>query len=214
MITLGPPHGLEIGSCRSLTGSGDNTRARTWKYAQMRLRSPLPHIVLAAKANSSPLQEDFARGQELRLGGDLETNFTLYAPAGYDDDVRQLFTPQLTAHLARELQAWNLESIDDMVLLFSDADAAQKPAAIRGLVEGASTLAGHVAGWGEWRDRRLPAAHGLLPARTPPLLGSGYVAPQGRRLTTRLGVGVWIMLAVTAVGFIVAIPNGLAVQSS
>lgn len=211
VIDLGPPHGLEIGSCRSLTGSGDNTRARTWKYARMRLRSPMPHIVLDAKSNGSTFQEDFARGQRLSLGRDLERHFTLYAPAGYEDEVRQLFTPELTAHLAGDLQAWDLEIIDDMLFLFSDAGAAQKPAAIRGLVEGAATLAGHVAAWGEWRDRRLPSATGLLGAHPVPFPGTAHVAPQGQRLKTGMGWGTWFMLAVVAGGFVVAILKGLGV---
>ncbi|WP_104090544.1 hypothetical protein [Arthrobacter sp. GMC3] len=214
VIILGQPLGLEIGSCRSLTGSGDNTRPRTWKYAQMRLRSPFPHIVLDAKSNGSTLQEEFVRGQRLNLGGDLDRLFTLYAPAGYEDDVRQLFTPELTAHLAGVLQAWDVEIIDDMLFLFSDASAAQKPAAIRGLVEGAATLAGHVAAWGEWRDSRLPSTEGLLQAHSTPFPRKSHVAPQGQRLKTRLGWGTWIMLAVMAGGFVVAILKGLGVLAS
>ncbi len=214
VIVLGPPRALEIGSCRSLTGSGGNTRVRAWKYAHLQLESALPHIVLDAKANGSTLQEDFVRGQRLSMGGDLDLHFNLYVPAGYEDDVRQLFTPELTALLAGDLRAWDLEIVDDSLFLFSDAGAAQKPAAMRDLLEGALTLAGHAAEWKQWRDRHLPADYGFSPGRSNQFARFPHVAPQGRRLATRLGVGVWIMIAVSAGGIILAILRGLGVLAS
>lgn len=212
VIALESPHELEIGSYQALVGSGDSTHTRTWKYARIRLGSPLPHFVLDAKANGSTLQEDFARGQKLSLGGDLDRHFTLYCPVGYDEDARRLFTPEVTRHLTDELRSWDIEIVDDQLFLFSDASAVQNLAALRGLLEGATALQRAVLQWESWRDSRLPAAR-MSPSApaTNDVFATPSVAPEGRRLRTRLGWGVWLMLAVAAAGIVLSILKALGV---
>ncbi|MGL3807576.1 hypothetical protein ACSYDW_15935 [Paeniglutamicibacter sp. R2-26] len=213
VITRGPRQELEIGSYRALVGSGDNTRTHTWRYAQVRLRSALPHIVLDAKANGSNLQEDFVRrGQKLDLGGNLGKNFAVYCPTGYEDDVRRLFTPETCRHLAAELRSWDLEIVDDRLFLFSGARAAQAPSAVRGLLEGVTVLERYVEEWGRWRDPRLTATTGpFTTTANEAIPGMPAVAPQGRRLKSRMGWGPWIILAMSAAGIVLGILKSLGI---
>lgn len=208
VLSLGGPHQVEIGTCQTLTGSGESTGVNNWRYAQLRLPFTLPHIVLDARGNRSRLQEDLQRSQRVELLGDAGKNFTAYAPAGYENDLKTLLTPEFFRDAPAFLKQWDMEIVDDTLYLYSESTISQKPDAIRSLAEACSYLEAYFPAWSQWSDAHVPvtAQNGNEP-------GFGRVAPQGRRLKTGVGWGVWVMLGIAASGLVLAVLEALGVVS-
>lgn len=114
---------LDIGNLRYTTGSGKNRKVRTWGYMALRLDRRLPHMLLDARANNglltSNLPTTFAKNQVLSLEGDFDRHFTLYCPREYERDALYVFTPDLMALLIDEAGAFDIEVIDDWMLVYS-----------------------------------------------------------------------------------------------
>lgn len=95
------PDGVEIGNYTYVTGSGKHSQTHTWGYAKVKLPRRLPHMVLDAKGNNmwrfSNLSDAIDRSQVLKLEGDFNTYFTLYAPQAYERDALYVFTPDVMA---------------------------------------------------------------------------------------------------------------------
>lgn len=116
------PNGIEIGNYRYSTGSGRNRSETIWGYVKIGLTRRLPQMVLDAKSNNilnmSNLPDSF-RGQEIKLEGDFNNYFTLYAPKEYDVDARYVFTPDVMAALIDYGSKYDMEVIDDQLYIYS-----------------------------------------------------------------------------------------------
>lgn len=116
------PGGFEIGNYKYTTGSGDNRRTTTWTYAKIQLAKKLPHMVLDAKHNNflglTNLPDVFRSKQELRLEGDFNKYFNLYAPNGYERDALYVFTPDVMMAMIDHVKQYDMEVVDDILYIY------------------------------------------------------------------------------------------------
>jgi hypothetical protein len=116
--------GTEIGNYQYSTGSGKNRHTHYWSYARIKLARRLPNMVLDARKNNlfgsiSNLPDSFSRNQTLSLEGDFNNYFTLYAPKEYERDALYVFTPDVMAAVIDAGQTYDMEVIDDNLMLYS-----------------------------------------------------------------------------------------------
>ena len=87
-----------------------------WGYCKITLERSVPQIFLDSKKNDRSMYEgdgsfpiDFPKDQKVELEGDFSSHFTVYAPRGYDSDVRYILTPDLMATLLDESEGYDVE---------------------------------------------------------------------------------------------------------
>lgn len=188
------------------TGSGKDRHTTTypWTYLVIRLDRTLPAMVLDAVQNDrglfrgSDLPERFDSSQRLKLEGDFDRYFRLFAPTGYETDALTVFTPdlmQLLIEHAGSGTAFDVEIIDDRVYFYTPEfldlllpAVWQRLAGIVQLV-GAKTLR-QTTRYADDRvgDRAL-----------------NLVAPGGRRLRPSTNVGLAVGVLVIAVVGVVSL---------
>ncbi|MDB5180934.1 MAG: hypothetical protein JWO54_697 [Candidatus Saccharibacteria bacterium] len=120
---------FEIGNYYFETGSSYSRASRSHLYGFMRitLDKQLPHMVLDATSDDikfaviriSQLGASFAKDQVLKLEGDFNDHFTLYAPKEYETDALYVFTPDLMAHFIDTASTYNAEIIDNNLYIYS-----------------------------------------------------------------------------------------------
>jgi len=160
-------------------------------YAAIRLKTHLPNILLLSRLNATgtdvwrPIP---VRSEKLSLEGDFDNYFTLYAPAGYDADALYLFTPDVMANLMDKAATFDVEIIDDWVLLTTRQDAVTTdPEKWSALVAAVAAITAKFDQWQRWTDDRVGNDVGRAALADAPKVAvpDQKVAPQGRRL--RLG---------------------------
>jgi hypothetical protein len=162
------------------TGISGATRARTLGFLSIGLDRHVPHLVLVAKTGrgtpASPLARRFRANQVDLLEGDFNSYFTLYAPQGYGTDVRYLLTPDLMALLVDEAGDFDVETIDDTLIIYARKQFDfSDPATHERLLRLVATVgAKTVSRTGRYTDDRA--------------LGTGRTAPAGRRLVVAFPV--------------------------
>ena len=114
---------LDVANYRYTTGSGKNRSTHDWGYLALKLERRLPHMVLDSRSNNSlfgsNLPATFDRDQVLKLEGDFNEHFTLYCPTAYERDALYVFTPDLMALLIDEAAPFDVELVDDWMLVYS-----------------------------------------------------------------------------------------------
>jgi len=196
-----PPRSMDLGNYVYTTGSGKNRTTHRWGFMALNLGRALPHMVLDSRANNglfggTNLPAAFDRDQVLGLEGDFDRYFTLYCPRQYERDALYVFTPDLMALLIDNASAYDVEIVDDWMFVYStgtfpmtDASTVQRLLRIADTV-GAKAL-DRVARYSDDRaDPRAPIGGGTDAAGGPAPAG---VAPQGRRLRTRVPLTVLIV---------------------
>lgn len=180
---------FQVGHYGFTTGYGRDRQDYDYGYMVMPLDRRLPHMVLDSKSNDtnifgmnfSNLPVTFDRSQTISLEGDFDRFYTLYAPGGYDVDVRYLFTPDVMQLLMRESDDVDMEILDDHIYVyFSDYDM------------------GSLAFW-----QRVERLHSLLGNKlvrqsdhyTDDKTVDGSVAPQGQRLKTSVPIVSIVIIA-------------------
>lgn len=118
------PDGSEIGNYQYTTGSGKHRQVHFWSYARIKLTRRLPNMVLDAKQNNffgklTNLPDSFNKQQTLSLEGNFNDHFTLYAPQEYGRDALYVFTPDVMAAVIDAGRAYDMEVIDDNLMLYS-----------------------------------------------------------------------------------------------
>ncbi len=183
---------LDVGNYRYTTGSGKNRSTHHWGFLALHLDRALPHMVLDSRANNgllgaTNLPATFSRDQVLSLEGDFDRYFTLYCPKQYERDALYVFTPDLMALLIDEAAPFDVEIVDQWMLVYSArpfplADAATYQRLLRIVsTVGAKTLS--------QTDRYVDERIGEFSAN--------IVAPQGQRLRR----GISVLGIVFLVGF-------------
>ena len=119
--------GFEMGDYEYTTGSGKNRQVHNWFYMCVEMDRQLPHMVLDSRANNltlfgkdiaTNLPASFSKDQVLRLEGDFNDHFTLYAPKEYERDALYVFTPDLMALLIDSSHAFDAEIIDNKLYFY------------------------------------------------------------------------------------------------
>lgn len=172
-------------------------------YICLDLQHFLPHMVLDARRNNirllsktlpDTLMLGIDRNQTLRLEGDFNDYFTLYAPRDYERDALYIFAPDLMALLIDETQQFDAEIIDSKLYFygksfdFGDSRVWQRIQAIVNVMEPKLLR----------QTYRYSDSHAVLSA-TP----AGQVAEQGRRLKKHSLV--WVFIAAWAILWLVSV---------
>jgi len=126
------------------------------------------------------------RTQILHLEGDFDEHFTLYCPAQYEQDALYIFTPDLMSLLIDEASPYDVELIDQWMLVYSSkAFVLTDPAVLQRLFTIADTVGAKALNQtARYADERIgdPAVN--------------IVAPQGARL--KRGVSVLSVVIIAA----------------
>lgn len=117
----------EIGNYSRMVQSGKNTVERINGYIRIQLPRHVAHMILDGKANNmnifgasfSNLDAAFNKDQILKLEGDFNDHFTLYAPKEYERDAFYVFTPDLMALLIDHVSAYDVEVVDNQLFIYS-----------------------------------------------------------------------------------------------
>ena len=117
-------NGHEIGNYTYSTGSGKSRRTYNWGYMRVKLVRKLPHMVLDARKNNlfggsvSSLPTALTKDQVMRLEGNFNEHFTLYAPKGYERDALYVFTPDVMSALVDYGANHDIEVVDDSLIFY------------------------------------------------------------------------------------------------
>ena len=102
---------------------GGATRAAPWASSDMgwtgRCRTSCSWRRPVEVLRPAPLARRFRANQVVLLEGDFNSYFTLYAPQGYGTDVRYVLTPDLMALLVDEAGSYDVETIDDTLVIYA-----------------------------------------------------------------------------------------------
>ncbi len=222
------PRFVEFANYRYVTGSGKNQSTHKWGYVAIKLDVPLPHMLLDAVGNNglfgSNLPTSFDRDQRLSLEGDFDTYFSLFCPRGYERDALYLFTPDIMARFIDNAAELDVEIVDDWLFLYAKRDLSTlDPATWAWLFATVGALLEKFAQWSRWRDDRLATdasaratgvgggaagdAGGVADpfAAAPDLRPPPGVAPQGRRLKSRVSVLGVVAVVIFVVIWVVSI---------
>jgi hypothetical protein len=99
-------------------------RDPAYSFLRIQLPRPVPHLVLVSRARRglrgySSVGLSFAESQRVRLEGDFDRYFAVYAPDGYGADARYVLTPDFMARLADHASQFDLEFVDDTLYVYS-----------------------------------------------------------------------------------------------
>jgi len=99
-----------------------------YTYLAIPLRRHLPNFVLDAKSNNisllgasiSNLPAAYTKNQISSLEGDFDKYFTVYAPNGYDTELRYFLTPDVMAKFLEMKDFSDIEIVDDTFYVYYD----------------------------------------------------------------------------------------------
>ncbi|GAA1328325.1 hypothetical protein ACFSWE_11195 [Leucobacter albus] len=127
-------------------------------YAEFRLPTRLPHLLLIRTGSLAPgllAKRRPAPGQRLPLEGDFHRSFTVYCPSGYERDALYLLTPDVMAALVDGAQGFDVEIVDDRLLLRTRRDLVTlDPGIWLSLLYAAERVIERTTQWRRWRDDR------------------------------------------------------------
>lgn len=118
-------NGSEIGLHKFTTGSGKNQRDSYWGYMRVKLLRNVPNMLLDSKKNNflggrfSNLPRSYSKDQTIKLEGNFNDYFTLYAPVTYGKDAFYIFTPDVMAKLIDHGCDFDIEVIDNHLMFYS-----------------------------------------------------------------------------------------------
>lgn len=112
-----PP--LQIAIASYSGGKNDPKGPRNgFRYMELALPRRLPHLMIDARGNGS-LRQMLPGTQRLSLEGDFDRRFSVYAPEGYERDALELLTPDVMACLIDHGRRWDVEIVDDRLVVAS-----------------------------------------------------------------------------------------------
>lgn len=117
-------NGSEIGNYQYSTGSGKNRRTYKWGYMKVKLVRNVPNMLLDSKKNNymhgimSNLPQSFDKSQTIKLEGNFNDYFTLYAPENYGRDAFYIFTPDVMAALIDHGSDFDIEVLDNDLMFY------------------------------------------------------------------------------------------------
>ena len=202
-------------------------------FCEFRLPVPLPNLLLVARrwklpaftAHAAP-----AQSQRLTLEGDFNRFFDVYCPSGYERDALYLLTPDVMARLIDGACDFDIEFIDDRLVLRTRRDmVSPDPAQWQRIAVAVNALNDRATQWGRWRDDRLETLENLRSPQTlegpdgtavagaPGVTGARLltekptgVALAGKRLRSGLSVGALLLIAAGGIYLgLTAIANAL-----
>jgi hypothetical protein len=199
---------FEIGNYFFETRSSYRQPSKSHLYGFMRIQLDrfLPHMVLDATHDDikigglrlSQLGATFAKDQVMKLEGDFNDHFTLYAPKEYETDALYVFTPDLMALFIDNANTFNAEIVDNNLYIYSLRPFfLDKPETFERLFAILDTVGlKALKQTGNYRDSRSDV--------------SGAVAKSGRRL--KRGISATVIITIIFVVVINVVENFEAIQ--
>lgn len=115
---------MRIGVATYVGGKSDPKGPRpAFRYLSLRLPRRLPHLLIDSRRNGS-LRRFLPGSQRISLEGDFDRSFTAYAPRGYERDALELLTPDVMACLIDHGGRWDVEVVDDLLIVASSRHRA------------------------------------------------------------------------------------------
>lgn len=149
----------------------------------IRTNTPLPHIRLLSQRRAPSWFSTIelpSPDQHLSLEGDFDKHFQLFCPAGYETDALYLFTPDVLAELIDDVEDFDIEFVDDRIVIHSRGPMVTlNPGQWHRVARAITMLQRRVDQWGRWRDARVDAGPTVF---APLRVAEKGVAQQGRRL--------------------------------
>ncbi|MBC7564635.1 hypothetical protein H7100_00160 [Candidatus Saccharibacteria bacterium] len=191
---------FEFGNYEFTIGSGKGARSYSRGYISVSLDRELPNMVLDSRdnnikifgANISNLTTALRRDQVLRLEGDFNTHFTLYAPKEYERDALYIFTPDLMALFIDEASSFDAEIFGNTLYMYAGKSLKLEDTVvierIARIIETVGTkLENQTSGY---RDSRVGNKQ------------SDVISAKGRRLRTRLSLWIFVGIGTWLIGWI------------
>lgn len=185
-------------------GSGKSSQTYTYGYVQIQLERKLPHIVLDSIKNNatflgmetSSLPIQFNKEQAMKLEGNFNEYFRLYAPTGYERDALYVFTPDLMALFIDTTAKYDAEIVDDRLFIYSPVLIQYQTQSFMEDIFKIIEIIGDktIDRTDRYVDQRVTAGTENL----------GLVADQGRRLKKRRYAG-WITVTIFILYFAINI---------
>ena len=186
---------FDLGNFRYVVSTGKSSTTITWGFLALNLERRLPHMLLDSVQNnrwSTPsLSGMFDRSQVLSLEGDFDRWFTLYCPRQYERDALYVFTPDLMALCIDEVAPFDVEIVDDWMLVYSPRPFRMDDPA---LLERLFRIVDVVGSKALKQTRRYRDENAASPEGLPAAFEHNVVAPRGRRLRRRFPVAVIVVL--------------------
>lgn len=104
----------------SYTGSKSDPKGprHAFRYLTVPLSRDLPHLMVDSLRNGS-LRSLLPGTERMRLEGDFDRYFAVYAPSGYERDALELLTPDVMACLIDYGRHWDVEVVEDRLIVAS-----------------------------------------------------------------------------------------------
>ena len=181
---------LQVALAAYKGNKNDNRGPRnTFRFLKLKLSRPLPHLMIDAKRNGL-MRRLLPASTRLSFEGDFDRHFTVYAPAGYERDTLELLTPDVMVCLIDYGKNWDIEIIEDQLIVASNRVAAhtdrKEVTALLHFAELIGAEIGHQAA--TYSDPR---------AVRPRI----QIAAGGRRLRRRSELWVWLLVLAIGGGF-------------
>jgi hypothetical protein len=185
--------GLPVRIGNSILSTQNGSRSHSTRYggfAAVRLGTRLPNIRIESRRLRRVQVRAVAGDQTLSLEGDFDRHFTVRCPTGYERDALYLLTPDVMASLIDHAQDFDIELVDDWVILTTPRDVVTfKPARWQSLAAALNAVTHRLDQWQRWRDDQVPENR----------LGEpGVVAGKGRRLRWTWGSGALLIVLLAA----------------
>ena len=146
--------------------------------------------------------------QRLSLEGGFDRHFQLYCPIGYEADALYLFTPDVMARLLDHVRGFDVEIVDDWLLLVSTDDlVTTRPQDWRDIADAVDALDDRVERWARWQETRADR-RSTTADESASTAAAGRVSTRGRRLRVRMSIDdilMWSALGLFVVGTIIGL---------
>ena len=190
----------------TVTTSFDTSSVKSYGYLAIRLERAVPQLVLDSKRNGSSIPMMIGGSQKLKLEGDFNKFFTLYAPRGYERDALYIMTPDLMALLIDETGDFDVEVVDDMLFVYSttpfDAASAAVWQRLGRIVDVVGAKA--ISQTDYYADDRVADRDANRVADDGRRLRMGFFGGSGTRLAAIvIGVFAAVIAIVAVVGFLI-----------
>jgi hypothetical protein len=202
------PRGIEMANYEVI-GNRKNLAAPFGGYCALRIPVALPHILLRAQDGRRRGMTGAgapADAQRLSLEGGFDRHFQLYCPIGYEADALYLFTPDVMARLLDHVRGFDVEIVDDWLLLVTTKDlVTTRPEDWRDIADAVDALDDRVERWARWRETRGDRRSVTADESPSTTTAAGRVSTRGRRLAVRMSLDdilMWSALALFVVGLV------------
>lgn len=204
------PRGIEIANYEVI-GNRKNLAAPFGGYCALRIPVALPHILLRAQDGRRRGMSGAgapANTQRLSLEGGFDRHFQLYCPVGYEADALYLFTPDVMARLLDHVRGFDVEIVDDWLLLVTTHDlVTTRVEDWQHIAAAVDAVDDRVERWARWRETRGDRRSATADESVSKAM-VGRVSTRGQRLRVRMSTDdilLWSALALVAVGTVIAL---------